>query len=170
MRIGSPSALHQCTRAYDDGMIHILRKGEFEVSTEAARLDLNLIHSFLCRSYWASDIPFEIVERSIRNSIPFGAYYDARQIGFARVISDRATYGYVTDVFVLETFRGKGVGSLLMRAIVSHPELQGLRRWSLLTRDAHGLYRQVGFTEPKNPERYMEVSNPDIYKTLKSSG
>ena len=150
-------------------MMHSLHQGDVEVSTDNTRLDVHLIHEFLSQSYWASDIPFDIVERSLRNSLNFGAYFGAQQIGFARVISDRATYAYVADVFVLEQFRGKGIGKLLMRTVVTHPELQGLRRWSLLTRDAHGLYRQVGFTEPKYPERYMEISNPDIYKSAKKN-
>jgi GNAT superfamily N-acetyltransferase len=150
-------------------MMHSLRQGDLEVSADDARLDVPFIHDFLSHSNWASDIPLEILERSLQNSLNFGAYLGSRQIGFARVISDRATYAYVADVFVLEPFRGKGVGKLLMRAVVTHPELQGLRRWSLLTRDAHGLYRQVGFTEPKHPEWYMEISNPDIYKSSKKS-
>jgi GNAT superfamily N-acetyltransferase len=106
------------------------------------------------------------VERSIRGSLCFGAYRGEAQIGFARVISDRATYAYIADVFVLEPFRGDGVGKLLMQCITSHPDLQGLRRWSLLTRDAHGLYRPFGFDVPRHPERYMEISNPDIYRKL----
>jgi GNAT superfamily N-acetyltransferase len=104
------------------------------------------------------------VERSIRGSLCFGAYREGAQIGFARVISDRATFAYIADVFVLEQYRGSGVGKLLMRCIMSHPELQGLRRWSLLTRDAHRLYSPFGFSGPLHPERYMEISNPDIYR------
>ena len=145
---------------------HTLRTGGTEVSTDPARLNIDIIHGFLSRSHWAECIPREIVERSIRGSLCFGAYRGEAQIGFARVISDRATYAYIADVFVLEPLRGAGVGTLLMQCITSHPDLQGLRRWSLLTRDAHGLYRPFGFDVPRHPERYMEISNPDIYRKL----
>ncbi|HTY58434.1 MAG TPA: GNAT family N-acetyltransferase [Bacteroidota bacterium] len=127
---------------------HALRGEGTEVSTDPSLLDISLIHGFLSSCYWAGGIPREIVERSIRGSLCFGAYRGGAQIGFARVISDRATYAYVADVFVLEPHRGKGVGRLLMKCIMTHPELQGMRRWSLLTRDAHGLYRQFGFGAP----------------------
>ncbi len=143
---------------------HELRSGTTEVTTDPSRLNIDVIHGFLSQSYWATFIPREIVERSIRGSLCFGAYRGDAQIGFARVISDRATYAYLADVFVLEPFRGDGVGKLLMQCIMSHPDLQGLRRWSLLTRDAHGLYRPFGFDVPRHPERYMEISNPDIYR------
>ncbi len=127
------------------------------VSTDPSRLDLDVIHGFLARSYWAAGISREIVERAVRHSLCFGAYDGGRQIGFARVVSDRATYGYVSDVFVLPSHRGRGVGKQLMAAIMSHPELQGLRRWTLFTRDAHGLYRRYGFGEARHPERLMEI-------------
>jgi GNAT superfamily N-acetyltransferase len=143
---------------------HACSRGETEVTTDPSFLDIDLIHGFLSRSYWAEGIPREIVERSISGSICFGAYRAGAQIGFARVISDCATFAYIADVFVLEPSRGKGVGKLLMECIMSHPDLQHLRRWSLLTRDAHGLYRQFAFSAPAHPERYMEISNPDIYR------
>jgi GNAT superfamily N-acetyltransferase len=146
-------------------MHHALRTEETEVTTDPSRIDIDLVHEFLTRSYWAQCIPREIVERSLRGSLCFGAYRGNTQIGFARVISDMATYAYVADVFVLEKYRGSGVGKLIMRCIMTHPELQGLRRWSLLTRDAHGLYAPFGFAVPAHPERYMEISNPDIYRT-----
>lgn len=149
--------------------VHILREGDHEISTDRARLDIDMIHGFLTESYWAESIPREIVERSIAYSLCFGAYGGSGQVGFARVISDYATYAYIADVFVLPSSRGNGIGKLLMRSIVTHPDLQGLRRWSLLTRDAHGLYRQFGFTEPRHPARYMEISNPDIYKKKRSA-
>lgn len=149
-------------------MIHYsLRSEGTEVTTDPARLNIDVIHGFLCQSYWAEGIPREIVERSIRGSLCFGAYRGDAQIGFARVISDRATYAYIADVFVLEPFRGDGVGKLIMQCIMSHPDLQGLRRWSLLTRDAQGLYGRFGFGSPRHPGRYMEISNPDIYRTQK---
>jgi GNAT superfamily N-acetyltransferase len=131
--------------------------GEVTVSTDPARIDLDVVHGFLTTSYWAAGIPRELVERSIRNSICFGAYVEGRQVGFARVISDRATFAYVCDVFALPSHRGRGVGKRIMAAIRAHPELQGLRRWTLATRDAHGLYRQFGFTGPRHPERMMEI-------------
>lgn len=143
---------------------HALRRGGTEVTTDPSRLNIDVIHGFLSQSYWAEGISREIVERSIRGSLCFGAYRGDAQIGFARVISDRATYAYIADVFVLEPFRGDGAGKLLMECIMSHPDLQGLRRWSLLTRDAHGLYGRFGFESPRHPERFMEISNPDIYR------
>jgi GNAT superfamily N-acetyltransferase len=146
---------------------HTLRRGETEVTTDPSRLNVDVIYGYLNRSYWAECIPRDIVERSIRGSLCFGAYRGDAQIGFARVISDRATYAYIADVFVLEPFRGDGVGKLLLQCIMSHPDLQHLRRWSLLTRDAHGLYRPFGFDAPRHPERYMEISNPDIYRKQK---
>jgi len=130
---------------------------EITVSSDPARLDLDVVHGFLTTSYWAAGIPRDLVERSIRHSLCFGAYVDGRQVGFARVISDRATFAYVCDVFALPSHRGRGVGKRIMAAIRADPELQGLRRWTLATRDAHGLYRQFGFTGPRHPERMMEI-------------
>jgi GNAT superfamily N-acetyltransferase len=140
------------------------RKGEFVISTDEERLDLDMLYGFLTESYWAKGIPREVVARSIRNSLCFGVYCDGKQIGFARVISDYATYAYIGDVFVLESYRGRGLGKWLMECIMRHPWLQGLRRWSLVTADAHGLYTQFGFTPLKAPERYMELHDPEVYK------
>lgn len=137
---------------------------EFAVSTDRTRLDIDAIHAYLSRSYWSEGIPREIVERSIRGSLCFGLYGPAGQIGFARAISDGATFAYLADVFVLELFRGQGLGTWLLTCIMAHPSLQHLRRWQLLTRDAHGLYRKFGFTAPSKPERHMEISHPDIYR------
>ena len=137
-------------------MFHEQRDGDILVTTDPARLDLDVIHGFLSESYWAPGVPREVVERSIRHSICFGALEGERQVGFARVISDRATYAYVSDVFVLPGHRGRGIGKRLMACITTHPELQGLRLWSLFTRDAHGLYRQYGFHEARHPDRLME--------------
>ena len=143
----------------------------FLISTDTARLDLDVIHDFLAtQSYWAGDIPREIVARSIANSLCFGIYDDARQIGFARVISDYSTYAYIADVFVLEAYRGRGLSKALMGMITSHPHLQGLRLWTLRTADAHGLYRKFGFVEPTLPERLMERLDPDIYKRAAAGG
>jgi GNAT superfamily N-acetyltransferase len=130
------------------------------ITTDPSRLDLDVIHRFLARSYWAAGVPRATVERAIRHSLCFGAFDRERQVGFARVISDYATYAYVSDVFVLPSHRGRGIGKQLMAAIVAHPDLQGLRRWTLFTRDAHGLYRQYGFGEARHPERLMEILGP----------
>ena len=143
------------------------RQGGFLISTNRELLDLDIIRGFLTNSYWAKGISREIVARSIEHSLCFGIY-DAKgsQVGFARVISDRATYAYLGDVFVLESHRGRGLGKWLMECIVKHPELQGLRRWTLLTRDAHGLYSQFGFTPVKAPEWYMELHRHNVYETV----
>jgi GNAT superfamily N-acetyltransferase len=138
--------------------------GSIVVTTDRSRLDLDVIHGFLTTSYWARGIPRETVARSMEHSLCFGAFDEGRQIGFARVVSDRATFAYICDVFALESHRGSGVGKSLMAAIMSHPELQGLRRWTLFTRDAHGLYRQFGFGAPARPERLMEVVDRDPYR------
>jgi GNAT superfamily N-acetyltransferase len=136
------------------------RRGDLLVSTDRARLDLDVIHGFLADSYWAKGIPREVVARSIKNSLCFGVYSQGKQVGFGRVISDYATYAYIGDVFVLESHRGHGLGKWLMECITKHPQLQGLRRWALATKDAHGLYAQFGFTPLKAPERHMEIHNP----------
>ena len=133
------------------------------VTTDRARLDLDVIHGFLTRSYWAEGIPRETVARSMEHSLCFGAFDGDRQVGFARVISDRTTYAYISDVFTLESDRKRGIGKSLMAAIMAHPELQGLRRWTLATRDAHGLYRQFGFGEPAHPDRQMEILDRTPY-------
>jgi GNAT superfamily N-acetyltransferase len=132
-------------------------EGCIVVTTDRSRLDLDVIHGFLTTSYWARGVPREIVARSMENSLCFGAFDGDRQVGFARVISDRATFAYICDVFALESDRKRGIGKSLMAAIMAHPELQGLRRRMLATRDAHGLYRQFGFGAPAHPERQMEV-------------
>ncbi len=141
-------------------MLQQCRSAELSITTDMSRLDLDTIHGFLSRSsYWAAGIPREVVARALRHSTCFGAFDGERQVGFARVISDHATFAYVCDVFVLDSHRGRGVGKQLMAAIKSHPDLQGLRRWVLFTRDAHGLYRQYGFKEARHPERLMEIQS-----------
>ena len=140
------------------------QRGNFVVSTDPAQLDVDAIHAFLTQSYWAQGIPKDIVVCSLQNSLCFGVYDGDRQIGFARVISDLATYAYIGDVYILEEYRGQGLGKWLMECVIGHPALQGLRRWSLATRDAHGLYQQFGFRALKKPESYMEIVRPDIYK------
>jgi len=139
-------------------------RGEFLVSTDRRRLNLDVIYGFLTNCYWAKGISREIVARSIEHSLCFGIYDNGSQVGFARVISDFATLAYLGDVFVLESHRGRGLSKWLMECMVYHPALQNLRRWILLTRDAHGLYSQYDFTPLKSPERYMELHRPDVYK------
>lgn len=134
------------------------------ISTDKSRLDVGVIHRFLSEeSYWAKNIPRDLVERSIDGSLCFGAYGGDTLIGFARVVTDYATFGYLADVFVLPAHRGRGVSKALMEAIRSHPDLQRLRRWHLLTRDAHRLYRQYGFRDLEKPERHMEIALADPY-------
>jgi GNAT superfamily N-acetyltransferase len=145
-------------------MVHERRQGQYLISTDKSRLDLTLIHSFLTTSYWAAGIPLEVVRRSIEHSLSFGLYKEDRQIGYARIITDYATFAYLGDVFILEPYRGQGLSKWLMEVVVSHPDLQGFRRWILLTRDAHGLYNKVGFTGVATPERYMERFFPDVYE------
>lgn len=145
-------------------IVHEWRHGNFTISTDAEKLDLAVVHGFLTASYWARGIPLEVVERSIGGSLPFGLYHGDRQIGFARVISDFATYAYIGDVFVLEEYRGQGLGTWLMETVVACPELQGLRRWTLATRDAQALYLKVGFTPLHSPDRWMERWFPDVYQ------
>ena len=136
----------------------------FTISTDPARIDLDVVHGFLSTCYWAEGIPREVVRRSIEYSLCFGLYHEGRQIGFARVITDRATFGYLGDVFVLEAFRGRGLARWLMEVVHAHPELQGFRRWVLLTRDAHALYRHVGYTPLAAPDGYMERRFKNVYR------
>ena len=140
------------------------RRDRYLVTTDKTRLDLRVIHGFLRRSYWAAGIPSEVVERSIRNSLAFGLFYDEEQVGFARVVTDRATFAYLADVFVPEGHTGRGLGGWMVEVVLSHPELQGLRRWMLATADAHGLYKRYGFASLKSPEIFMERHDPDVYK------
>jgi len=135
-----------------------------EISTDPSRFDLDVIHGYLARSYWAAGIPRETVERSIAGSLCFGAFDGDRQVGFARVVTDRATFAYLADVFVLEEFRGRGVATRMMEAIVAHPELQNLRRWLLVTRDAHPLYEKFGFRPLEKPDRHMEKVLSNVYR------
>jgi GNAT superfamily N-acetyltransferase len=133
------------------------------ISTDPKRLDLDVVHGFLTECYWAKGVPREVVARSIENSLCFGIYAHGNQAGFARVISDYATYAYIGDVFVLESYRGRGLAKWLMECIMQHPRLQGMRRWSLITGDAHSLYSQFGFTSLQAPERWMEIHQRDEY-------
>ena len=129
-------------------------------------MDLELIHAFVSSSYWAKNIPFETFERSLENSLCFGVFTELNeQAAFARMITDYATAAYLADVFVVEGHRSRGVGKWLMQQIVEHPKLQGLRRITLATRDAHGFYQQFGFTSLNKPEIFMELWNPDVYSS-----
>lgn len=139
--------------------------GDYTISTDAARLDLDVVHRFLAlESYWAHGIPRNVLERALRHSLCFGVYTQGEQVGFARLVTDYATYGYLMDVFVLPAHRGKGLAKRLLHCILTHPELQGFRRWQLGTLDAHGLYAQFGFTPPAHPERQLEKTDPDVYR------
>lgn len=141
-----------------------LHKDGFTITTDKTRLDIHFVHSFLSnQSYWAKGIPLAIVERSVNNSLCFGVYDGQTQVGFARIISDFATIAYLGDVFIISSHRGLGLSKWLMEAILSHPDLQGLRRWILVTADVHGLYEKYGFKKLANPDRYMELLNPGIY-------
>lgn len=141
-----------------------IEENGFLISTEKERLDFGAIHAFLAgESYWANTRPIEQTRTAIENSICFGVYDGERQIGFARVVSDHATFAYLGDVFIIKEFRGRGLSKWLMHAIIEHPDLQGLRRWVLATRDAHGLYKQFDFDELRFPERWMERTATDAY-------
>jgi GNAT superfamily N-acetyltransferase len=140
--------------------------GSYTVSDDSTRLDLRAIHAYLSRAYWSPDIPLETVRRAVRSSLCAGAYDSAgAQVGLVRVISDYATYCYICDVYVLESHRGQGLSKAMLAMIMEHPRLQGLRRWSLVTADAHGLYRQFGFSPVAQPERHMERLDRDIYRS-----
>jgi GNAT superfamily N-acetyltransferase len=140
------------------------RSGQYSISTDRSRLQIDVIVGFLAGSYWARGIPREVVERSIANSLGFGLYHGGTQIGFARVVTDRATFAWIGDVFVVEAERGRGLAKQLIAAILREPELQGLRRWMLATRDAHGLYRGFGFRHLEDPARFLERVDRDAYR------
>src|SRR5687767_10665173 len=139
------------------------QRGEFSISTDRDRLDVAVIHNFLSTdSYWAQGRAVETVKRSIENSLNFGLYHRKQQIGFARVVTDYATFAWLADVFVLEEYRRQGLGKWLIEVILAHPQLQGFRRWALATKDAHELYRSFGFNELMRPERWMERPDPNM--------
>ncbi len=136
---------------------------EYEIDTNRDRLDLDVIHGFLVRSYWSPGVPRDVVARAIAHSLCFGVYRHGMQVGFARVVTDCATFAYLADVFVIEEHRGRGLSKWLMSFILAHPDLQGLRRFMLGTRDAHGLYRRFGFAPLAHPSRLMEILRPDAH-------
>ena len=135
----------------------------YEVSTDAARLDMKAIHAFLSGTYWSLGIPLAIVERAIQNSVCVGAYMAGRQIGFARMVTDKATFAYLADVYILEEHRGNGLSKRMMESLLQLQELQGLRRMMLATRDAHALYEKFGFKALAAPARFMELQNANVY-------
>lgn len=143
----------------------LLYKG-YSLKTGAAKMDVAVIHAFLChQSYWAKGIPLETVQKSLRNSVCFGVFLQGRQVAFARVVTDSATFAYLADVFVLPDERGKGLSKWLLQAVLRHKRLQGIRRWLLITKDAHGLYTQMGFTPVTDAGRFMERYVPEVYSS-----
>lgn len=141
-----------------------LERDGFQISLDNERLDIDAIHDFLSKeSYWAQTRTIEQTSNAIEHSICYGVYDGERQIGFARVVTDRATFAYIGDVYILEAYRGRGLSKWLMQVIISHPDLQNLRRWVLATRDAHGLYAQYDFNPLVHPDRWMERTAPDAY-------
>lgn len=141
-----------------------ITNGDFHITSDADAVDVDAVHAFLSTSYWATGIPRDLVARAIANSLPFSLFHDTRQVGFARVITDRATYGYLADVYVLESYRGQGLGRWLIQVVMAHPDLQGLRRMGLVTRDTHGLSAPFGFVPLAAPERHMEAHRANPYQ------
>ncbi|WP_431210761.1 GNAT family N-acetyltransferase [Puia sp. P3] len=155
-------------------MILNITNGDYTISTDKDKLDIPFIHSFLSKeAYWSLNIPLDTVERAIAGSLCFGVYHTPQtgqptegrsQVGFARIITDYATIAYLGDVFITTPHRGRGLSKILMQQIMTHPNLQGLRRWVLLTADAHELYLKFGWKPIPHPEKYMEVHDPNVYK------
>lgn len=143
-------------------------RGDFVISTDRTRLDIDVVHEYLSTSYWARGMPRRTLERGIENSLTFGVYHHDAQVGFARVITDLATYAYLSDVFVIEGYRGRGLSKWLIECVLAHPELQGLRRFALFTRDARGLYERYGFAPARSPSVYLERWAPNVYNASTS--
>jgi GNAT superfamily N-acetyltransferase len=141
----------------------IWERPPYRISDDPEEVDVTVVHEFLSTSYWARGIPRETVVRGIAHSLPFSLFLGHRQVGFARAVTDRATFAYLADVFVIEEQRGRGLGAWLVATVLAHPELSGLRRWLLVTRDAHGLYRRFGFTAVADPAALLTRHAPDIY-------
>jgi len=154
----SPRPPERCS-----GPVRIPRVNTYEISTDPSRLQLDAIHAYLTRSYWSPGIPREVVARAIANSLCFGVYLGDTQVGFARVVTDKASFAYLADVYVLEEHRGQALSKRLVEQVLSHPELQGMRRFLLATRDAHGLYARFGFKAPANPDNLMEIRTPPAW-------
>ncbi len=136
----------------------------YRITTDVAAMDIDAVHAFLTRSYWAPGVPREVVERSLRGALCFGLFKDGAQVGLARVITDQATFAYLSDVYVLEEHRGQGLAAWLVQVILAHPDLQGLRRFMLATKDAHGLYEKLGFAPLAHPEMFLEILQPDPHR------
>ena len=139
----------------------------YTISTDKTKLDISYVHEFLSQSYWAKNIPLETVKKSIDGSLCFAMYHNDKQVGFARVITDNATFAYLADVFIGQEYRGKGLGKWLVKIIISYPSLQGLRRFMLATRDAHSLYKQFGFEQLTNTDRWMQIHKAEVYTARK---
>jgi len=146
------------------------KRNQLVVSTDPARQDVDAIHAYLTRAYWCEGIPHEVVERAVRHSLCFGLFDGKAQVGLARIVTDYATFAYLCDVYVLESHRGRRLGKWLVECVMTHPQLQGLRRFNLATRDAHSLYAQFGFQPLRQPEVHMEKHKPDIYKVVAAGG
>ena len=144
-----------------------ITKDKYSITTDKTKLDIKAIHDFLSHSYWAENIPVETVQRSIEGSLCFGVFDGEKQVGFARLITDKATFAYLADVFILEPYRGRGLCKWMMEVIMTYSELHGMRRILLATRDAHDLYKQYGFSVVTDTDRWMQIHNPEIYKKLK---
>lgn len=138
----------------------------FSLTSESDRIDIDAVHQFLSSTYWSPSIPLETVRKAVHGSLCFGLFHHDKQIGFARVITDKATFAYLCDVYVLEEYRGRGLGEWLMQFVLKHSDLQGLRRFSLVTRDAHGLYSKFGFKPLSKPDGHMEIFQPHIYSVI----
>lgn len=146
------------------------RQDEYLMSTDPARLDPKAVHAFLTTAHWCTGISLPLVEKALANSLCFGIYHGKEQVALSRVVTDYATFAYLCDVYVLEAHRGKGLGHWMVECVMTHPDLQNLRRFTLATKDAHGIYGAFGFTPPKAPERQMERHDPDVYKRLAAEG
>jgi GNAT superfamily N-acetyltransferase len=142
---------------------------DYEITLDPARIDVAAVHAFIATSYWASGMPIATLRKAIDHSLCVSAFAGDAQVGFARVVTDRATFAYLADVYVLEAHRGRGLSRRLVAALLEHPELQGLRRLMLVTRDAHGLYEKFGFTALAHPSRVMELHRPDVYAATERS-
>lgn len=135
----------------------------YRISSNINDMDIISIHSYLTATYWAAGVPLDTMKRAVENSLCFGVFCGDKQVGFARLITDTATFAYLADVYILDSHRGKGLSKWMMQEIINHPELQGLRRIVLATRDAHSLYEKFGFKELSNPQTFMELWTPDVY-------
>ena len=145
-------------------MIYEINKGKYLISTDKRKLQIKIIHGFLVKAYWSIGISKARIKKAIHGSLCFGVYYKEKQIGFARIVTDRASFGYIADVFIVEPFRGRSLSKWLMNSILNHPELKDLKTWMLATRDAHGLYAKFGFENLKEPQRFMRKQNPKYAK------